>query len=147
MATPLGKPAINDPRSNDLREVQIVIGNIRERFRTLDAAVSQIGQQQQAAGQTANSELDALRRQIATLQEALAALVLVVDAMDPGSIDTDPRTEQLAGELQQLRRDIAAIDIPAGAGGEGEPGQQPVHAALLQGLQEQIDDINRGVLV
>ena len=163
MATQLGKPAINDPSAFDLRGVQQVIGNIRERFKTVDATITAIQTTQTAAAQQRASDLTALQRAIANLQQALSALTQVVNNLELGG-DSDPRVEQLAGELMALQEAVDALGEPDDTGRVPQleaqvgtmqaqldevdtVGQTPLHAALLHGLQAQVDDINRGVLV
>lgn len=185
MATQLGRPAVNDPREFNLREVQQVVANIRERLRALDTVLASVQAVQVARADASVVDLNGIRRDIATLKQALAALQAQVDALeslDGGSDgdprleqiagelvalqqqlqdpDPDPRVEQLAGELQAMQRQVddptpeRLPQLEAQVGeltrqvDEIDPvGQTPVHAALLQKLQEQIDDLNLGVLL
>lgn len=163
MATQLGRPSVNDPREFNLREVQQVVANIRERLRALDTAVATVQSVQVARADSSVVDLNAIRRDIATLKQALTALQAQVDALSSldGGTDTDPRLEQIAGELQALQHQLNDQDgadrLPQLEAEVGEltrqvadidpVGQTPVHAALLQKLQEQIDDLNLGVLL
>lgn len=185
MAT-LGRPAVNDPREFTLREVQQVVANIRERLRVLDLTVSTVQSTQTNGSSTVSADLTALQRQITNLAAVVAALQVQVDGLDLGGSETDPRVEQLAGELMGIRRDLddeplaPRVEQLAGelqglqqeVAGLGDPdpgrlpaveahvaqlkrqvddidptGQNPVHAALLQRLQSQINDLQRSVLL
>lgn len=162
MAT-LGKPAVNDPREFTLREVQQVVSNIRQRLGILDSTLATVQTIQQVGAQTAAVDLAAVKRSITNLQNALTALTAVVAALEVAGSETDPRTEQMAGELMALQAELSGLSI-AGPGrlpqveaqvaqmqqqidAVDTVGQTPVHAALLQGLQRQVGDINCGVLI
>lgn len=163
MASTLGKPAVNDPREFTLREVQQVVANIRERLRVLDSTLATVQNLQNVGRQTAAADITALQRQITNLAAELEALAAVVAGLTGGGADVDPRTEQLAGELMALQLEVDAI-------GEPDPGrlpqleaqvgqlqqqvdaidpvgETPVHAALLQDLQKQVDSINCSYLI
>jgi chromosome segregation ATPase len=161
MATRLGTPAVNDPREFSLREVQQVIANIRERLKGLDAAVTAVQSLQTGSTQSVNASLTSLQRQITNLAQQVTALEAEVDALQSAGAETDPRVEQMAGEMQQLTHAIEAAESPERLPqveaqlaeleqrvNEIDPiGQTPAHAALLQSLQSQIDDLNRSVLL
>lgn len=165
MATQLGKPAVNDPREFTLREVQQVVANIRERLRVLDATLASVQTLQNVGRQTTATDITALQRQITNLAAELAALAAVVAGLEGGGDSTDPRTEQLAGELMALQLEVDALGTPTPDPGRlpqleaqvGELQQQvdaidhvgetPVHAALLQDLQKQVDSINCSYLI
>lgn len=163
MATQLGRPAVNDPREFNLREVQQVVANIRQRLQVLDTTLASVQAVQVARADASVVDLTSIRRDIATLKQALTALQAQVDALASldGGNDTDPRLEQIAGEMQALQRQLDDQDgtdrLPQLEAQVGEltrqvdeidpVGQTPVHAALLQKLQEQIDDLNLGVLL
>jgi len=162
MATTLGKPAINAPREFNLRGLQQVIESVRERFRAVDAAISTLQSTTVTTTQAA-TDLNALKKQVANLETELDALAEVVAGLDAGEFQTDPRTEQLAGELMQAQQDVASLELR-------EPerlpqleavvaalqqqvdsidavGQTATHSALLQSLQDQLDSMNRSVLI
>lgn len=161
----LGKPAINDARGNSLRDLQQIVGNIRERFRIVDAAVSTL--QTATAGINANTagDLTALARRVTNLEQDLAALQAEVDALDLSGGDaggTDPRVEQMAGELQQLQDQLDSQAADPGRLPQLEAtvatlqqqvddidpvGQTPAHAAMLKAAQDQIDSLNRSYLL
>lgn len=164
MASQLGKPAINDPRGNGLRDLQQIVANVRERFRVVDAAVTTL--QTATAGITANtaSDLTALKKRVTNLEQALAELQAEVDALDlsGGAGDTDPRIEQMAGELMGLQTQVDGLGNDPGRLPQVEAvvatlqrqvddidtvGQTATHAALLQRLTDRIDDLDRGVLI
>lgn len=164
MATKLGFPAINDPRGAGLRDIQQVVANIRERFRTLDGV---IGSLQTSAIVAAGSATDitAIKKQINTLQAELDALAAIVAGLDSFSGDfTDPRVEQIAGELLGMQAEIDTLAQPDIEGrvpsveaslaalqdhvdGIDPVGQTASHAALLHQVQDQIDSINRSYLL
>jgi len=169
MATSIGKPAINDPRgrqwNNDqLRDLQQIIDNIRKRFAAAESALAAL--QASTAGVTANTagDLTALKKRVTNLEQALAALQAEVDALDlsGGSGDTDPRIEQMAGELMGLQAQVDGLGNDPGRLPQVEAavatlqrqvddidtvGQTATHAALLQRLTDRIDDLDRGVLI
>ena len=138
MAT-LGKPSVNDPREFTLREVQQVVSNIRQRLGALDATVNTVQAIQQVGAQTAAVDLAAIRRQITNLQLALDALTSVVAGLELGG-STDPRVEQLAGELMALQQDLAALGDPG-------PGRLPQVEAQVAQIQQQVDGVSCGVLI
>lgn len=158
----LGKPAVNDPREFTLREVQQVVANVRERLRIVDSTLATVQQVQQVGTQTSANQFAAMQKQLTALSQALAALSAIVAGLGAGG-DTDPRTEQLAGELMALQQQVDRIGDPDPGRlpqleavvaelqhqvEEIDPiGQTPAHAALLQGLQEQINDLNLSYLV
>ena len=133
----LGKPAINDPREFSLRGVQQVIGNIRERFKGVDSAIATL-QTNSATAFSVSGDLATIKKQLVNLQAEIDALEAIVDGLETGGFETDPRTEQLAGELQALQAKVDGID---------DVGQTPTHAALLKGLQDQVDSLNLTVLL
>lgn len=86
---PIGFPAINDPRSTDLRGLQLVIRNIRERIVTAETAL--VAVQSQANQTTFNqSAIQGLQRQLA----ALAARVTVLETTILGGNDVTLRADQ-----------------------------------------------------
>lgn len=187
MAAQLGKPAINDARGNSLRDLQQIVGNIRERFRVVDAAVVALQTSTSGVTATTASDLTALKKRVTNLEQALVALQAEVDAIEltGGPSETDPRVEQIAGELlamQSLLADLQAsaptdprVEQLAAQLGEAmatirdaerlpqveaalstlqhqvddiDPvGQTAIHSAMLHTLQDQIDSINRSVLL
>lgn len=163
MASTLGKPAVNDPREFTLREVQQVVANIRERLRVLDSTLATVQNLQNVGRQTTATDIAALQRQITNLAAELDALAAVVAGLTGGGGDTDPRTEQLAGELLALQIDVKSIglEVPgrlpaveaqvaqlqSQVDGIDTVGQTPTHAALLQKLQDQVNDLTRSVLL
>lgn len=163
MAT-LGKPAVNDPREFTLREVQLVVANIRQRLGLLDSTVGTLQATTAQSQFTASADLRDLKTQLANLQAELNALAEIVAGLEGGGAsDTDPRTEQLAGELMELQREVGQLGSPdpgrlpqveaqlAGlqqqVDGIDTIGQTSVHAAMLQRLQRQVEDLNCGVLI
>jgi hypothetical protein len=135
----LGKPAVNDPREFTLREVQQVVANIRERLRILDSTLSTVQTLQQVGAQTAAVDLASLQRQITNLSQALAALTAIVDGLELGGF-TDPRTEQLAGELMALQLEVDNLGSP-------DPGRLPQLEAQVGQIQQQVDSNNCTYLI
>jgi len=144
MASQLGKPAINDPRgqqwNNDqLRNLQQIVGNIRERFRTVDDAVSTLQATTAGVSSSTGADVTALKKRVTALEQALSALEAKVNGLETGAgADTDPRVEQMAGELDTLRRQVSSIDTV---------GQTATLAAALPGMQRQLDQLSCGVLI
>lgn len=165
-AARLGFPAINDPRGSafapeQLRGLQQIVGNVRERFRNVDAAISTL-QSTTVTTTTAQADLKALKKQIENLQAELDALEEVVAGLALGGFETDPRTEQIAGEMMALRQAVDSVEadpsrLPAAEASiaalraqvdDIDPvGQTAAHSAMLQSLQDQIDSISKGVLL
>lgn len=137
MAT-LGKPSVNDPREFTLREVQQVVSSIRQRLGALDSTVNTVQTIQQVGAQTAAVDLAAIKRQIVNLQLALDALASVVASLESGN--TDPRTEQLAGELMALQLVVSNLGDPG-------PGRLPQVEAQVAQIQQQVDTVSCGVLI
>jgi hypothetical protein len=162
MAARLGSPAVNDPREFTLREVQQVVANVRERLRIIDSTLANVQLVQQVGTQTSATQFAAMQKQLTALAQALAALTAVVAALESDDA-TDPRTEQIAGELLALQTLVAQLGDPdpgrlpqleAVVGQLQQQveqidtvGQTPLHAALLQRLQDRVDDLNRSYLV
>lgn len=137
MAT-LGKPSVNDPREFTLREVQQVVSSIRQRLGALDSTLTTVQAIQQVGAQTAAVDLAAIKRQIVNLQLALDALTSVVAGLESGN--TDPRTEQLAGELMALQLVVSNLGDPG-------PGRLPQVEAQVAQIQQQVNTVSCGVLI
>lgn len=133
MATQLGKPAINDPKGTTLRDLQQVVGNVRERFRGLDVVMTELQVQQRAGAQTSANSLTALKKQLTALSQALTQLQTQVDGLDLGGGEADPRVEQITGELVEIR---AALDEP-----RPDPRTEQI-AGELVALQAAIDGMS-----
>lgn len=156
----LGFPAINDPRGAGLRDLQQVVANIRERFKGVDGSIAGL-QTNSATAFTVSGDVAAIKKQLVNLQAELDALEAVVAALELGGFETDPRTEQLAGELLEIREALSdeggAERVPAIEAAVATlqrqvddldtVGQTPAHSAMLHDLQDQIRSINLGVLV
>lgn len=161
-AARLGFPAINDPRGSafapeQLRGLQQIVGNVRERFRNVDAAISTL-QSTTVTTTTAQADLKALKKQIENLQAELDALEEVVAGLTTGGFETDPRTEQIAGELLEIRDALETDPAPdprveqlAGelqavrgelASVAADPGRLPAVEATVAALKRQVDDID-----
>lgn len=155
----LGFPAINDPRGAqvDMRGLQQVVANIRERFKNVDAAIVTL-QSTTVTTTTAQADLKALKKQIENLQAELDALEEVVAGLSTGGFETDPRTEQIAGELLEIRDALATDPAPdprveqlAGellalrhtvASVEADPSRLPAAEASIAALRVQVDGID-----
>lgn len=157
MAT-LGKPSVNDPREFTLREVQLVVANIRQRLGLLDSTVGTLQATTAQSQFTASADLRSLQTQLKNLQAELDALAAVVDGLTGGGdVGSDPRIEQLAGELHDLQSvsdegrlpsvEAAMATLQQQVDSIDVVGQSPAHAALLQQLQDQVDSLNRSVLL
>jgi len=138
MAT-LGKPSVSDPREFTLREVQQVVSNIRQRLGALDSTLNLVQTIQQVGAQTAAVDLAAIKRQITNLQLALDALTSVVAGLELGG-STDPRVEQLAGELMALQLELGGLSTQG-------PGRLPQVEAQVAQIQQQVDGVSCGVLI
>ena len=69
---PLGKPAITDPRSFDLRAFQGAVRNIRERIEFIESALSNLITQVNDAAATGS--VSGLQQQIASINSAIAGI-------------------------------------------------------------------------
>ncbi len=162
MATSLGKPSISLPVIPlNGKDLQVIVDNVRKRITALDSTVTTIQAIQGQSGFTVTKDLRSLQQQISNLQAELDALEAIVAGLTGGGeFQTDPRTEQLAGEVMALQQAVEADDsgrlpqveaslatLQTQVDGIDQIGQTAAHAALLQGLQEQVDEIHRGYLV
>lgn len=67
-----GKPAIANPRDFNLRAFQLAVGNISERFRLLDTAVSNL--QSTTGDNSLQAQVSNLQQQIISLQQRLTTV-------------------------------------------------------------------------
>jgi len=139
MATASGKPAINDPRGNTLRDLQQIVANVRQRFTTVEGAIATLQTTTVTTTQAA-TDLNALKKQVSSLEAELDALAEVVAGLDFGEFQTDPRTEQLAGEMMQAQKDLASMELR-------EPERLPQLEATVATLQQQVETARSGATI
>lgn len=82
-----GKPAIIDPRTFDLRAFQSSVQNIRERFRLLDTAVSNL--QNTVGGSTLSDQVNNLQQQLLALQVRVTAVEGALGPNDTVQLQAD----------------------------------------------------------
>lgn len=98
MATNLGRPAINIPRTVDLREISAIVSSVRERFAALEAAVN--GVSAASSSTTSSGTVSTLATQAKAAADSaasLAAQAIALAKVPVGGIHittdpTDPAT-------------------------------------------------------
>jgi hypothetical protein len=99
MATNLGRPAINIPRTVDLREISAIVSSVRERFAALEAAVNGVSAASSSA--TSSGTVSTLATQAkaeASSAASLAAQSIALAKVQIGGIHvtTDPTDPAIA---------------------------------------------------
>lgn len=139
MATSLGKPSISLPVSPlAAKDLQVIVDNIRKRLASVDSAIVTL-QSTTVTTTTAAADLSSIRKDIVNLQDQIDALAEIVAGFEAAGLSEDPRTEQQAGELMELRE---SLDSQA-----ADPGRLPQVEAALHALQDQVKSLNLGVLL